>query len=104
MKKRYVIVIIIAVLAVLFIFVYSNLSTPALTKAYITSLSEKKGTENITWDDFKKFNHEDVGSGNYVYKYSLKEGGYLYLSGPDLNSTPMKITITNKDGSEEVIK
>ena len=40
----------------------------------------KKG-ENITWDDFKDFKNEDIGSGLWVYKFEIDDEYHLIISG-----------------------
>lgn len=75
------------------------LSPVSLSKEYINSLIESKSIENISWEDFEHFEHQDVGHGNYVFQYPLADGAYLYLSGADLKSPPMFIYIVDENGN-----
>lgn len=75
-----------------------------LSRTYISVIGEIKGTDNLSWEDFDQFPHEDIGSGWYVYKYDLSDGGSLFLIGDSLDKPPSSIYITEKDGSETIIK
>ncbi|KIR01153.1 hypothetical protein P261_02894 [Lachnospiraceae bacterium TWA4] len=61
--------------------------------------------ENITWEDFERFPHEDIGSGRYIYKYDMVDGNSLILNGNKLDSPPECIYIIDSNSSiKEVLK
>lgn len=78
--------------------------TSNLSQKYVNMLIAIKGIDNVSWQDFERYSHQDIGSGNYVYQYELSNGSYLYLSGPDLASPPIYIYIVNKDGTRVDLK
>lgn len=72
------------------------------TKEYVLKLVEEKGIDNISWSDFNHLEHEDVGSGNIVIKYKLKNAELL-LVGLSYDEHPKKIVILEKN-VETVLK
>ena len=57
----------------------------------------KKG-DNLTWEDFRGYQGEDVGSGICIFKYDLGNGYILYVGGlPDTESKPNFIMLCNAD-------
>ncbi|KFI52643.1 hypothetical protein BBIA_0324 [Bifidobacterium biavatii DSM 23969] len=63
-----------------------------------------KGIDNVSWDDFNQYPHQDVGSGNYVYRYDLPDDTHLLISGPNLDDPPMSVTFIGTDGTEIKLK
>lgn len=51
------------------------------------------------WSLLEKYDHQDIGSGNYIYQFELKEGGYLYLVGSSLKERPSRIYFIDKDNN-----
>lgn len=78
------------------------MQTPS--RAYISAIRAIKGTDNLSWEDFNQFPYEDIGSGRYVYKYDLSDGGSLFIIGDSLDKPPSTIYILEKDGTETIIK
>ena len=37
------------------------------SKNYVNLIILVKGKENMTWNDFSRFSHNDIGSGQYVF-------------------------------------
>ncbi len=56
----------------------SKKTKPAMTTDELIGLS-KKGCD-LTWDDFRDYEYEDIGSGIFIYKIKV-EGGYSLLVG-----------------------
>lgn len=77
---------------------------PRLSESDVQSAAAEKGKDGITWEDFSAYPFTDVGSGQYVYEYILKEGSRLYLSGSSLEEKPGSIYIIHRDGTREEIK
>jgi len=75
-----------------------------LSESDVKSIIDKKGTSEITWEDFVAFQYSDIGSGQYVYEYPLVEGSCLYLTGSDLKVPPESIYIINRYGTKTLIK
>ena len=94
MRKRVITFITAGFLGVIVLF----LAIPS--KSYVDFLIFVKGKGNITWDDFSRFSHADIGSGQYVYEYPLLGGAHLYLSGSELALPPNSIYIINRDGTK----
>lgn len=64
-------------------------------------LAEENGA--LTLEDFSRFPHTDIGSGQYVLEYSLSGGSYLHLCGSELEALPENIYISSKDGGKRRI-
>lgn len=67
------------------------------SRTYVDFIIAVKGKENITWEDFSRFPHTDIGSGRYIFEYYLVGGSHLYLNGSELKSQPESIYIINRD-------
>ena len=70
------------------------------SKNYVNFIILVKGKENMTWNDFSRFPHSDIGSGQYVFEYPLVGGSHLYLAGTELESKPDYIYIIDRDGTK----
>ena len=70
------------------------------SKNYVNLIILVKGKENMTWNDFSRFSHNDIGSGQYVFEYPLVGGSHLYLAGSVLESKPDYIYIIERDGTK----
>ena len=70
------------------------------SKNYVNLIILVKGKENMTWNDFSRFSHNDIGSGQYVFEYPLVGGSHLYLAGSELESKPDYIYIIDRDGKK----
>ncbi|MBR5357627.1 MAG: hypothetical protein IK128_00265 [Clostridiales bacterium] len=62
-----------------------------------------KNQTSFSWDDFSIFVGEDIGSGLFVYRYDLLDGGYLLVSGTSLDQDPQQVLFSHPDGTDEVI-
>ncbi|MBW3092445.1 hypothetical protein KIH79_05705 [Bifidobacterium sp. 82T10] len=78
--------------------------TPSLPEGYVNDVVSSKGIDNVSWDDFSQYPHQDVGSGNYVYRYDLPDDTHLLISGPNLDDPPMSVTFIGTDGTEIKLK
>lgn len=74
------------------------------SKNYVNLIILVKGKENMTWNDFSRFSHNDIGSGQYVFEYPLVGGSHLYLAGSELESKPDYIYIIERDGTKMDIR
>lgn len=75
----------------------------SLSTLEVERLIQSVGEDNITWSLFDKYSFEDIGSGNYVYKFILDDGNFLYLAGPSLEEKPWIVYICYSDGEKRVI-
>lgn len=60
--------------------------------------------ESLSWNDFNAYVGEDIGSGLFVFKYNIVDGGYLLVSGTSLEENPQRIVYYHSDGEEEQIR
>lgn len=81
-----------------------RISLPRLSESDVDSIAAAKGTENVTWEDFARYPHTDIGSGQYVFEYPLTESARLYLTGSSLQEPPRGIYIIRRDGTKKEIK
>ena len=58
---------------------------------------------SFTWGDFSAFEGEDIGSGLFIFRYDLLDGGYLLVSGTSMEQDPQQILFCHPDGTEEII-
>lgn len=77
---------------------------PRLSERDVRTIIAAKGAEGVAWEDFAQYPCTDIGSGQYVYEYILKEGSRLYLAGSSLEEMPESIYIIRRDGTKEEIK
>lgn len=90
-------------LSALFLFLRTDFAAPQLSRQAIHDLVASKSENSITWSDFEKYPHKEIGSGNFVYEYPLTDGSNLYLSGSSLSKAPMYIYIIDPKGNRENI-
>lgn len=62
-----------------------------------------KKQKSFSWDDFCIYESKDIGSGLFVLRYDIADGGYLLVSGPSLEQEPKKIIHHHSNGEEEII-
>lgn len=76
----------------------------ALTLDDVITLSGKG--LSLSWEDFKGFVHEDVGSGRYIWKFLLDEPEHyaLTIDGNSLNEPPANILLFNEAGDSIEIR
>ncbi|MCI8291667.1 MAG: hypothetical protein HFJ25_05420 [Clostridia bacterium] len=101
--KKFVGIFVVIVLMIGVFFIHQS-STSHLSIDIVNSIIELKGINNVTWEDFKEYTYQDIGSGNYIYQYELSNGFYLYLSGPTLNTPPTYIYIVDRNGNRTDLK
>lgn len=80
------------------------METTQLRKMTSEDIARFKNQESFSWSDFSAYEGEDIGSGLFVFKYNLVDGGYLLVSGPSLEQEPQKIVYYYSDGEEDLIK
>jgi hypothetical protein len=67
----------------------------------IIELSEK-GNE-LSWEDFEKYNGIDIGSGLYIRRYDVDENYYLLIGGGSKDIEPMYIHLVKTNNSDDYI-
>lgn len=65
-----------------------------LTLTKVKQLAEKG--EDLSWDDFKQYKHEDVGSGLYIFRYDIDEKYCLMIGGGKIQAPPMYMRLIYK--------
>lgn len=82
-----------------------------LTLDEVVELSKRK--DDLSWDDFKEYNHDDIGSGLYIYNYPIDDNSVLLIGGKSLDEKPEYIYLeksggrkmdVRKDNVEEFVK
>lgn len=81
-----------------------HISLPRMSETDVESMVAAKGIENVTWGDFARYPHTDIGSGQYVFEYPLTESARLYVTGSSLKETPQGIYIIRRDGTKKEFK
>ncbi len=81
-----------------------RISLPRVSESDVDALIAAKGIENLTWEDFARYPHTDIGSGQFVFEYPLTESGRLYLTGSSLHEPPQRIYIIRRDGTKKEFK
>lgn len=74
-----------------------------LLQICIEDINALRAQTSFKWDDFSMYEGEDIGSGQFCYKYDLADGGFLLVSGPDMDQDPQQIVFIHADGEEEII-
>lgn len=72
-----------------------------LSLAEVRQLAEKG--EDLSWDDFAQYKHEDIGSGLYIFLYDIDENYCLLIGGGGMQTPPMYIRLVFKAGNSNVI-
>lgn len=70
-------------------------TAPKLTLGRVKALAAEKGA-NLSWSDFERYQHEDIGSGLYIWAYDLDENWRLLIGGGGLETAPMYIQLVSK--------
>ncbi len=81
----------------------SDSGKDSLRKMNIDDINQLKTKTEFSWDDFSLYESEDIGSGLFVFKYELDEGGYVLVSGPSLDQKPQTIMYYRPDGKVDYI-
>ena len=63
--KKFVGIFVVIVLMIGVFFIHQS-STSHLSIDIVNSIIELKGINNVTWEDFKEYTYQDIGSGNYI--------------------------------------
>ena len=82
---------------------FPNTNLPQLDMETLISLADAHG-DDLTWKHFAAYQYEDVGSGLYVFRYSINEDYYLLIGGGDLNSSPMYISLVSEHDRDKSIE
>lgn len=80
---------------------YFDSDTSKLTLKKVKELA-KKG-EDLSWSDFERFDHEDIGSGLYIYAFDVDEDYRLLIGGGSPDIKPYYIMLTLKTDDSEYI-
>lgn len=100
MKRLHCLVL---VLTLLFVSCTTKPEAEMLTLDDVITLSEKG--LSLSWEDFENFVHEDVGSGRYIWKFSIVEPEYtLSVEGNSLDEPPEHILLFNEAGDNIEIR
>lgn len=70
-----------------------------LTLEKVKKLAEKG--EDLSWNDFEQYDHEDVGSGLHIYRYDIDENYCLFIGGGSTQETPMYVQLVYRTNAEE---
>jgi len=62
----------------------------------------KKGNE-LSWDDFGKYDSIDIGSGLYIRRYDIDENYYLLIGGSSIDEKPWYIYLIKANNSDNYI-
>lgn len=104
MMKKVIHIFVILIVLVIGVFFVNRSSTSYLSLDIVNSIIESKGINNVTWEDFKEYKYQDVGSGNYIYQYELSNGFYLCLNGTALDIPPTYIYVIDRNGNRTDLK
>lgn len=74
-----------------------------LTREEFVELVRTK--DDFTWSDFEQYKSENIGSGSYILKYEIVNGGgeyffALYLSGDSMTKKPQNIYLEHPNGEK----
>ena len=72
-----------------------------LSLAEVRQLAEKG--EDLSWDDFAQYKHEDIGSGLYIFLYDIDENYCLLIGGGGMQTPPMYIRLVFKASNSNFI-
>lgn len=59
----------------------------------VIRLSKKK--QDLSWDDFEKYQYKEGGSGLYIRCYEIEPQWKLFIGGGDLEEKPLYINLEN---------
>lgn len=104
MMKKKLVGIFVLLIFVIGVFFIRQSFTSRLSLDTVNAIIESKGIDKVTWEDFKGYAFQDIGSGNYIYKYKLSNSFCLYLIGPDLDIPPTYIYIIDRNGKRIDLK
>ena len=76
---------------------------PHLNLATLLDLAERYG-ENLTWEHFDSYYHEDIGSGLYIHHYPIDENYDLLIGGGGTEVPPMYIRLVSKENPDRCIE
>ncbi len=78
---------------------HAELPTEQLSMKTVIELSERG--QDLTWEDFERYEYTDIGSGLYIRQYRIDERYELLIGGGDLDSEPMYIYLI-REGDERI--
>ena len=70
-----------------------------LTPQALASIIREKGS-SLSWDDFARFEHEDIGSGLYIWQIPIDANYCVLIGGPD-SHTPMYVRLVKLSSNGE---
>ena len=73
-------------------------TAPTLSLDDVITLSQKG--YDLSWVDFKDFDHIDIGSGLYIWRFAIDEQFSLLIGGRSTRGKPMYIRLKITDGIE----
>ena len=80
---------------------YFKKETDKLSLEKVIELS-KKGNE-LSWEDFGKYDSIEIGSGLYIRHYDIDENYYLLIGGSSIDEKPMYIYLIKANNSDNYI-
>jgi hypothetical protein len=88
-------------LMLIFIVGCSNVGNPnSLTLEKVQKLSLKG--DNLSWQDFEKYNGSEIGSGLYIVEYPINDEYVILIGGGKMEEKPMYIYLVNKKTDEKI--
>lgn len=87
----------------------ANPSGPPVTEPHGEKLTLEKVKElagygeSLSWKHFAQYDHRDIGSGLYVYRYDIDENYYLVIGGGNTLTIPMYIRLVLKTDNSNYI-
>ncbi len=67
----------------------------------VIELSQKGN--DLSWDDFEKYEGKEVGSGLYILAYEINNEYHLIIGGRDKKETPMYIRLVRNENKDDFI-
>lgn len=72
-----------------------------LTLEKVIDLSHKK--QELSWNDFDRYDSKEIGSGLYILRYEIEEGYYLLIGGNHPTQKPLYIKLIQTKNPENYI-
>lgn len=99
-RIKIMIVLLLLLIAIIGLGIIMNQNNKMLSMSVVDETVSRKGKDNITWSDFEKYPHNDIGSGIYIYEYLMQNGYKLYIGGASIDELPQYIYIIDKSGNK----
>lgn len=62
-----------------------------------------KRENNLSWEDFEKYESKEVGSGLYILRYEINDKYHLIIGGYNKEQEPMYIRLASNENKEDFI-